>query len=155
MKKLLTSQEVEMINKLGVEELTASQTYLHLSNTMKTIGFFGAEKFFMAESNSEREHFNKLEVFMNDMNEQIEVRTLQAVNIEIEDLMEAFEHALEMEMNLLGQYEEAYKKSSPKLQALIHHFLELQVESVGEYGDLIARLSRTNEPILIDQELGK
>jgi len=155
MKKLLTSQEVEMINKLGVEELTASQTYLHLSNTMKTIGFFGAEKFFMAESNSEREHFNKLEAFMNDMNEQIEVRTLQAVNIEIEDLMEAFEHALEMEMNLLGQYEEAYKKSSPKLQALIHHFLELQVESVGEYGDLIARLSRTNEPILIDQELGK
>jgi hypothetical protein len=51
--------------------------------------------------------------------------------------------------------EEAYKKSSPKLQALIHHFLELQVESVGEYGDLIARLSRTAEPILIDQELGK
>ena len=155
MKKLLTSQEVEMINKLGVEELTASQTYLHLSNTMKTIGFFGAEKFFMNESNSEREHYNKLEAFMNDMNEQIEVRTLQAVNIEIDDLMEAFEHALEMEMNLLNQYEEAYKKSSPKLQALIHHFLELQVESVGEYGDLIARLSRTAEPILIDQELGK
>jgi ferritin len=155
MKKLLTPDEVEMINKLGVEELTASQTYLHLSNTMKTIGFFGAEKFFMNESNSEREHYNKLEAFMNDMNEQIEVRTLQAVNIEIDDLMEAFEHALEMEMNLLGQYEEAYKKSSPKLQALIHHFLELQVESVGEYGDLIARLSRTAEPILIDQELGK
>jgi ferritin len=155
MKRLLTPDEVEMINKLGVEELTASQTYLHLSNTMKTIGFFGAEKFFMNESNSEREHYNKLEAFMNDMNEQIEVRTLQAVNIEIDDLMEAFEHALEMEMNLLGQYEEAYKKSSPKLQALIHHFLELQVESVGEYGDLIARLSRTAEPILIDQELGK
>jgi len=155
MKKLLTPDEVEMINKLGVEELTASQTYLHLSNTMKTIGFFGAEKFFMAESNSEREHYNKLEAFMNDMNEQIEVRTLQAVNIEIDDLMEAFEHALEMEMNLLSQYEEAYKKSSPKLQALIHHFLEIQTEAVGEYGDLIARLSRTTEPILIDQELGK
>jgi ferritin len=155
MKKLLTSQEVEMINKLGVEELTASQTYLHLSNTMKTIGFFGAEKFFMNESNSEREHYSKLEAFMNDMNEQIEVRTLQAVNIEIDDLMEAFEHALEMEMNLLGQYEAAWDKSSAKLKPLLHHFIELQVESVGEYGDLIARLSRTNEPILIDQELGK
>ena len=32
---------------------------------MKTIGFFGAEKFFMNESNSEREHYNKLEAFMN------------------------------------------------------------------------------------------
>jgi ferritin len=155
MKRLLTTEEVEMINKLGVEELTASHTYLHLSNTMKTIGFFGAEKFFMEESNSEKEHFNKLEAFMNDMNEQIEVRTIQAVNIEIDDLMEALEHALEMEMNLLGQYEDAWDKSSPKLKPLLHHFIELQVESVGEYGDLIARLSRTSEPILIDQELGK
>ena len=42
MKKLLTKEEVKMINALGVEELTASQAYLHLSNTMKTIGFSGA-----------------------------------------------------------------------------------------------------------------
>jgi ferritin len=109
----------------------------------------------MDESNSEKEHFNKLEAFMNDMNEQIEVRTIQAVNIDIDDLMEALEHALEMEMNLLGQYEAAWDKSSAKLKPLLHHFIEIQVESVGEYGDLIARLSRTSEPILIDQELGK
>lgn len=155
MKKLLTSQEVEMINKLGVEELTASQTYLHLSNTMKTIGFFGAEKFFMEESNSEKEHFNKLEAFLNDMNEQIEVRALQAIKVEIDDLMEALEYALDIEMNLLGQYEAAYEKSSAKMKPLLLEFINIQVTSVGEYGDLIARLSRTTEPILIDQELGK
>lgn len=155
MKKLLSNEEVKMINELGKEELTASHTYLHLSNTMKTIGFFGAEKFFMNESNSEREHYNKLEQFMNDMNEQIEVPELDSVDIDVDDLMEAFEAAIEMEIDLLGKYEEAYKKASPKLQALIHHFLEIQTESVGEYGDLIARLSRTSEPILIDQELGK
>ena len=155
MKKLLTKEEVKMINALGVEELTASQVYLHLSNTMKTIGFSGAEKFFMAESNSEREHFNGLEAFMNDMNEQIDVPTLQAVSIDVDDLMEAFETALDMEMNLLGKYEEAWDKCSPKMKPLIHHYIELQVESVGEYGDLIARLMRTSEPILIDQELGK
>jgi len=56
---------------------------------------------------------------------------------------------------LLGEYEEAWEKSSPKSKALFHHFIELQTESVGEYGDLIARLSRTSEPILIDQELAK
>lgn len=155
MKKLLTNEEIKMINDLGKEELTASQTYLHLSNTMKTIGFFGAEKFFMEESNSEREHFGKLETFLNDMNEQIEVPALDAVTVDVDDLMEAFEAAIEMEIDLLGKYEEAYKKASPKLQALFHHFLEIQTESVGEYGDLIARLSRTSEPILIDQELGK
>ena len=155
MKKLLTKEEVKMINALGVEELTASQVYLHLSNTMKTIGFFGAEKFFMEESNSEREHFNGLEAFMNDMNEQIEVPTLQAVSIDVDDLMEAFETALDMEMDLLGKYEEALEKCSPKMKPLIHRYIDIQVESVGEYGDLIARLMRTSEPILIDQELGK
>ena len=155
MKKLLTNQEVEMINSLGHEELKASQVYLHLSNTMKTIGFSGAEKFFMSESNSERKHFNGLEAFMNDMNEQIEVRALEAVDVDVDDLMEAFEAALEMEMNLLSKYEAAWDKCSPKIKPLIHHYIEIQVESVGEYGDLIARLSRTSEPILIDKELGK
>lgn len=155
MKKLLTDKEVAMINALGHEELKASHTYLHLSNTMKTIGFFGAEKFFMDESNSEREHFNGLEAFMNDMNEQIEVTALDAVTIEIDDLMEAFEAAIEMEMDLLAKYEDALEKCSPKMKPLIHRYIDIQVESVGEYGDLIARLSRTKEPILVDQELGK
>lgn len=155
MKKLLTKEEVELINSLGHEELRASQVYLHISNSMKTIGFFGAEKFFMKESNSERDHFNGLEAFMNDMNEQIEVRALDAVDVEIDELMDAFEVAIELEMDLLTKYEEAWDKSSAKIKPLLHHYIELQVESVGEYGDLIARLSRTNEPIFIDQELGK
>jgi hypothetical protein len=62
---------------------------------------------------------------------------------------------MDMESSLLSKYEESYEKASPKLKGLILDFINLQVESVGEYGDLIARLSRTNEPILIDQELGK
>jgi hypothetical protein len=69
--------------------------------------------------------------------------------------MEALEFAYEMEVDLLDKYEEAYEKSSPKMKALIYDFLKLQTSSVGEYGDLIARLELTQEPILIDQELGK
>lgn len=155
MKNLLTDQEVELINKLGAEELLASHHYQHLCNSMKTIGFLGAASFFLKESLSEREHYNKLEGFMNDMNEQLEVRALPSVDVDIEDLMEALEHAMDMESLLLSKYEEAYEKVSPKLKGLLFDFMSIQVESVGEYGDLIARLSRTNEPILIDQELGK
>lgn len=155
MKKLLTQDEVNMINALGKEELTASHVYTHLSNSMKTIGFFGAEKFFLAESLSEREHYAKLEGFMNDMNEQIDVPALEAVDVDIQDLMDAFEYAYDMEASLLAKYEDAWEKATPKLKALINEFIDIQVESVGEYGDLIARLSRTNEPIFIDQELGK
>ena len=141
MKDLLSSQEIEMINELGQMELEASQLYLHLANSMKSINFFGAASFFTNESNTEREHYAKLEDFMNNLGEQLEVRAISAVKAPVNDL--------------LGEYEDAWEKSSPKTKALFHHFIELQTESVGEYGDLIARLSRTSEPILIDQELAK
>ena len=155
MENLLSAKEIEMINDLGQMELEASQLYLHLANSMKSINFSGAASFFTNESNSEREHYSKLEDFMNNMGEQLEVRAISAVKSPINDLMEAFHAALEAEIDLLGEYEDAWEKASPKLKALFHHFIELQIESVGEYGDLIARLSRTSEPILIDQELAK
>jgi ferritin len=155
MENLLSPKEIEMINELGQMELEASQLYLHLANSMKTINFFGAASFFTNESNTEREHYAKLEDFMNNLGEQLEVRAISAVKSPITDLMSAFQAALEAEVDLLGEYEEAWEKSSPKSKALFHHFIELQTESVGEYGDLIARLSRTSEPILIDQELAK
>ena len=155
MKKLLTSQEVEMMNNLGNLEMVASHTYKHLANSMKTIGFFGAETFFHEESLSELSHYDKLQGFMNDMNEQLEVRSLDAVDEEIGELMQAFNCAVEMEADLLEEYEFAWEKSSPKMKAFLKEMIDIQVQSVGEYGDLIARLSRTSEPILVDQELGK
>ena len=155
MENLLNPKEIEMINDLGQMELEASQLYLHLANSMKSINFFGAASFFIKESNTEREHYGKLEDFMNNMGEQLEVRAISAVKSPVNELMEAFEKALEAEVDLLGEYEDAWEKGSPKVKALFHHFIELQTESVGEYGDLIARLSRTSEPILIDQELAK
>lgn len=155
MKQILKAEEINMINELGNAELTASQAYLHLSIMMKNLGFFGAEKYFLEESNSEREHYGKLNDFMNDMGEAIAVTGLAPQTVDVGSLMEALEFAYEMEVDLLDKYEEAYEKSSPKMKALIYDFLKLQTSSVGEYGDLIARLELTQEPILIDQELGK
>jgi len=155
MENLLSPKEIEMINDLGQMELEASQLYLHLANSMKSINFFGAAAFFINESNTEREHYSKLEDFMNNMGEQLEVRAVSAVKSPINDLMDSLQAALEAEMDLLGEYEDAWEKSSPKCKVLFNEFIQLQSDSVGEYGDLIARLSRTSEPILIDQELAK
>jgi len=155
MKQLLTNEEIEIINNLGSKELEASQAYLHLSIMMKNLGLFGAEKFFMAESNSEREHYSKWVSFMNDMGEALAVPAVPAQNIDVNSLMDAFEMAYEMEADLLDGYEQAHSEVSAKVKPLIYDFLRIQTESVGEYGDLIARLELTQEPILIDQELGK
>ena len=39
---------------------------------MKTLGYFGAEKFFLSESNSERDHYGKIEKFANDLGMSLE-----------------------------------------------------------------------------------
>ena len=67
MEKLLTDVEQRELNKFGKLELTASQAYLHLTNRMKTLGYFGAEKFFAGESKDERKHYAKHEDFMNKL----------------------------------------------------------------------------------------
>jgi len=92
---------------------------------------------------------------MNDMGEAISVMAIDAQSFDVDSLMDALEYAYDMEADLLQKYESAYESVSPKLKALIYDFLKIQTKSVGEYGDLIARLGLTNEPILIDQELGK
>ena len=38
-------------------ELFASNLYKHLANQLQSLGFFGAQKFFLAESASELEHY--------------------------------------------------------------------------------------------------
>jgi ferritin len=155
MRQLISEEEITIVNALGHQELMASQAYLHLSIMMKNLGFFGAEKFFMEESISEREHFGTLNNFMNNMGEAISVMAIDAQSFDVDSLMDALEYAYDMEADLLQKYESAYESVSPKLKALIYDFLKIQTKSVGEYGDLIARLGLTNEPILIDQELGK
>lgn len=156
MEKLLTELELKELNKFGKLELTASHTYLHLSNRMKTLGYFGAEKFFTAESNGEREHYLKIEKFANDLGCELSVEALDAVQCDCTDIKSALEMAYEMERDLMLAYETGAKKSdiSLKVALLLQEFTTHQVGAVGEYGDLLARLALTDNMLLFDQELG-
>jgi ferritin len=157
MKKILSEIEMKEINKFGKFELTASHVYLHLAITMKTLGYFGAEKFFISESLSEREHFEKLSQFANNLGEQISIPAVSIENYEVNSIKEALEIAYEMENDLLDSYEKATELAniSTKVKLLFQDFTTHQVGAVGEYGDLIARLSLTTDMLLFDNELGK
>lgn len=156
MKKLLSKEEISLINELAKQELIASHSYLHLANCMRNKGYFGTEKFFTSESLDEREHYNTWAKFMNDMYEEVEVPALEAVTIDADNLLDAIEVALEMEEELLSKYEDACSQGvSPKVLIKLYDFIEIQTKAVGEYADLLARVNLTNESILIDQELGK
>lgn len=156
MEKLLKPAEEKALNKFGQFELTASNTYLFLSNRMKSLSYFGAEKFFKAESDSERTHYEKLEEFANNLGGELTVETIDKVSYEVSNISEALELAYQMEKDLLDAYETAAKSSelSLKVVLLLQGFVEEQVKSVGEYGDLLARLKLTNDMLLFDKELG-
>jgi ferritin len=157
MESLLTTIESQELNKFGKLELTASQVYLFLTNRMKSLGYFGAEKFFANESKDERKHYAKTSDFMNKMNAELSVESLEAVKLNINDIKEALEFAYNMEKELMEEYEKSARRSdlSLKVVLLLQEFVEIQVDAVGEYGDLLNRLALTDNMLLFDIELGK
>lgn len=154
MENLLTEVEQKELNKFGRLELTASHTYLHLANRMKTLGYFGAEKLFLEESAGERDHYNKIEKFCNDLGGELSTDALDAVKCDCTDIRSALEMAYEMEKDLLMAYEKSAEMSiTLKVRLLLQDFTTHQVGAVGEYGDLLARLALTDNMLLFDQEL--
>ena len=157
MEKLLNEVEIKTLNKFGQFELTASQTYLFLANRMKTLSCFGAEKLFNSESDGERDHYRKIEKFMNDLGCELSVEALDKADHAISNIKEALELAYIMEKDLLDAYETAARNSelSLKVVLLLQDFTTHQVSAVGEFSDLLARIELTNDMLLFDKELGK
>lgn len=157
MESLLTDKEIQELNKFGKLELTASHVYLHLANRMKSLGYFGAEKFFNAESDDERTHYRLHEDFANKMNAEMSVETIDTVTSDITNIKEALEYSFQMEKDLMLEYEKSASNTelSLKVRLLLQEFAEVQVDAVGEYGDLLNRLALTSDMLLFDQELGK
>ena len=154
MEKLLNELEIKSLNKFGTLELTASHVYQHLTNRMKTLGYFGAEAFFLKESLDERTHYNKLAQFMNDLNCELEVSNLMPVTSDVANIGDALDMAYKMEADLLAEYERVCCMDiSRKTVILLQDMINIQVGAVGEYGDLINRLKLTDNMLVFDADL--
>ena len=154
MEKLLTEVEIKALNKLGTFELTASHVYQHLTNRMKSLGYFGAEAFFLKESLDERTHYTKLAAFMNDLNCELEVASLMAVTSDTASIGDALDMAYKMEADLLAEYERVSNMDiTRKTVILLQDMINIQVGAVGEYGDLINRLKLTDNMLVFDADL--
>jgi ferritin len=156
MENLLTDIERKELNKFGKLELTAAHAYLHLANRMKTLSYFGAEKFFLEEAKGEHKHYRKIEEFANSLGGELSVEALDGVNTDVKDIRSALQMAYQMEKDLLMAYETSARRSdiSLKVVLLLQDFTTHQVEAVGEFSDLLARLNLTDNMLLFDQELG-
>ena len=159
-KMVISSDLKTMLDDAIHSELYASNLYKHIANRLQKLGFFGAQKFFLAESAAELEHYQINVQFQNDVGAVAEVPSIEAMDESIGSLRDALELGYETELQLYEDYKGWYKQaaSDPVVQQFLLQFLELQRKSVGEYGDLIARLNQAGDDkaalLLIDQELG-
>lgn len=160
LKNLLSKQAEAMLNEAVQSELYASHLYRHLANQLQRLGYFGAQKHFAAEAADELTHYQKLADLMNDMGTVAKVPMLEACDERVGSLRDAVEIAYETEMQLGMDYQRWFKAcaDAPMVQQALLPFIEIQRTSIGEYGDLLARLDRAgnNEAaiLLIDQEMG-
>lgn len=141
-------------------ELYASNLYKHVANQLQRIGYFGAQKFFLKESADELAHYQLHVDFQNDVGTVAKVPAIEAMNEPIKTLSDAIELGYETELELYENYKDWYEQASsdPVVQQFLLQFLKFQRKSVGEYGDLLARIQLVDQDkagmLLIDQELG-
>lgn len=149
-----------MLDDAVHSELYASNLYKHVANQLQRIGFFGAQKFFLNESADELKHYQLHVDFQNDVGTVAVVPAIEAMDEMILGLADAIQLGYETELELYNNYKKWYSSSAadPVVQQFLLQFLEIQRTSVGEYGDLLARLALVGDDkaglILIDQELG-
>jgi ferritin len=157
---LLSASDKKKLNQAVEHELYASNFYKYAASCCQKYGLFGAQKFFEKESADELEHYYKLRDFFNDRGDEAEMPQIDAVDFkEGIDLMGILDAAYELEKDLGDFYNEFYfATKDATVHARIQKFVKIQTKAVGEYGDLIARLSLVSECpgglLIFDQELG-
>jgi ferritin len=150
-----------MLDDAVHSELYASNLYKHIANEVQRLGYFGTQKFFLRESADELVHYQKHVDFQNDVGTVAKIPAIEAMNEPIKTLSDAIELGYETELELYENYKGWYgeAESDPVVQQFLLQFLELQRTSVGEYGDLLARIQLVDQDkagmLLIDQELGE
>ena len=159
-KSLLSASDKKKLNQAVEHELFASNFYKYAASCSQRQGLFGAQKFFEAESADELTHYYKLRDFFNDRGDEANMPQIDAVEFkEGIDLMGILDAAYELEKDLGEFYNDLYfSTKDATVQVQLHDFVEFQTKAIGEYGDLLARLSLVSECpgglLIFDQELG-
>lgn len=153
-KPLISSDLVALIETLLNKELYAMYFYLNAANAMQAIGYFGCQAFFTSESENERTHYQRIVNYLNDVGVKPNLVAISAPS-DIRDIKQAFAQAFELEYSLCKDYKSAAQSALTKdsgVFTFLQEFVTEQRKSVGEYGDLIAKLELcgNNEAALLE-----
>lgn len=160
LKTIISPSNKANIDNAVYSELYASNLYKHLANQLQRLGFFGAQKFFAEESGSELDHYRKHVEFLNDVGSVAGLPEIDAMTDKVSSLRDAIQIGYDTELQLYQDYKKWYAAAAddPVVQQFLLQFLEIQRESVGEYGDWLVRLGIAGDDkcalLIIDQEMG-
>jgi ferritin len=154
-KNLLSPSMKKGLQKAIYAELYQSNLWKHIANNLQRLGFFGGQKYFLAESAEELTHYQVFVDFINDMGDVADVPKIDAIEDEIDSIATALQVAYDMELDVYNQYKKFYQEADEEDCAVgifLQQFVTIQLKAVGAYGDLISRYNRcgTNEAAILE-----
>ena len=159
LKSLLSKDMKECMQDAVQVELQQSSLWKSLANQMQRLGYFGSQKYFLAESAEELTHYQMHVEFMNDMGDCADLPKIDAVNDKVKTIGDALEIGYEIELDVYNQYKDFYEKSASEdvvVAQYLLQFLEIQRKALGHYGDLLAKYKvaeETKEILEFDQHI--
>lgn len=158
-KSLLSPSMKKGMQEAVYIELYQSNLWKSLANQLQRLGYFGSQKYFLAESAEELTHYQMHVEFMNDMGDCADLPKIDAVTDKITDIGDALEVGYNIEMDVYKQYKDFYKKAEDEDVSVAQYllqFVEIQRKAVGHYGDLLAKYKiaeATKELLEFDQHI--
>ena len=154
-KNLLSPSMKKGLQKAIYAELYQSNLWKHIANNLQRLGYFGGQKYFLAESAEELTHYQIFVDFINDMGDVADVPKIDAIEDEIDSMAAALQVAYDMELDVYNQYKRFYEEADEEDCAVgifMQQFVTIQLKAVGAYGDLISRYNRcgTNEAAILE-----
>jgi ferritin len=154
-KNLLSPSMKKGLQKAIYAELYQSNLWKHIANNLQRLGYFGGQKYFLAESAEELTHYQVFVDFINDMGDVADVPKIDAIEDEIDSMAAALQVAYDMELDVYNQYKKFYEEADEEDCAVgifLQQFVTIQLKAVGAYGDLISRYNRcgTNEAAILE-----
>jgi len=158
-KSLLSPSMKKGMQEAVYIELYQSNLWKSLANQLQKLGYFGSQKYFLAESAEELTHYQMHVDFMNDMGDCADLPKIDAVTDKVTDIGGALEVGYNIEMDVYKQYKDFYKKAEDEDVSVAQYllqFVEIQRKAVGHYGDLLAKYKiaeATKELLEFDQHI--
>ncbi len=159
---MLSKTVHKVLNDQITHEFYASYLYLSMAAYFETQNLPGFARWMEAQSEEERKHAMKFYNYINDRNDSVELQAIAQPPSEFQSPLDVFEQVFKHEQKVTALihkiYETALKENDYATHAMLHWFINEQVEEEKSARQIIERLKMTGGEssalLMLDHELG-